>query len=104
MGFVENLVQRLPGSWGLQDGKALAFGHTPAANLPTCDASRANEHRFIRGGAGVADRTVVCEMNASGVSAWRDKGHAYLEAEYAGGGGGGGGSSSLTDILLLGGM
>jgi hypothetical protein len=99
--LLDSIVERLAGSFRLKDGRGFALGHTDAANLPECNASRVSEERVIEGLTGVADRKVVCEKNAADAYAWRDKGHAYLEATYTGGGGGG---SSLADILMLGGM
>jgi hypothetical protein len=96
--LLDSIVERLSGSFRLKPGRAFALGHTAAADLPLCDESRQSEERVIEGLTGVADRKVVCEKNAADAYAWRDKGHAYLEATYTGGGGGG---SSLADTLML---
>jgi hypothetical protein len=80
--FLTSIRQLLPGAWALRDGHALAFGHIAAADLPECNERRCNEHRLIRAGTGVADRTVVCEKNASDAWGWRDKGDAYLAATF----------------------
>ena len=82
MKFLSSLVERLPGSWKIADGQAFGLGNIAAANLPTCNESRKNEMRYIPGGAGVADRWVVCEKDAADAYAWEDKGDAYFDATY----------------------
>jgi microcystin-dependent protein len=80
--FRDAVRHLLPQSWAMRDGFGWAFGHIAAADLPECNERRGNEHRYIRGGAGVADRTVVCEKNAAEAWAWKDKGDAYLAANH----------------------
>ncbi len=97
--ILDVLLQRLPGSWAVRDGKGMADGHI--ATLPACDVARRGERRRVDGGAGVADRWVVCEKSAADVYAWQEKGRAALDAAYTGGAAS---ASSLSDIIMLGGM
>ncbi len=99
IGLRDWLVQRLPGSWAVGDGKGMADGHI--ATLPACDVTRRGERRRIDGGVGVADRWAVCEKSAADVYAWQEKGRAALDTAYTGGGAA---ASTLNDVLLLGGM
>lgn len=70
MSFWRHLVERLPGVLGLKDGHGFALGHT--ASLPACEARRRGEQRRVAGGAGVADREVVCRKDAADAYAWWD--------------------------------
>ena len=68
MSFWQHFVELLPGVLGMKPGHAFTLGHT--ASLPTCDASRRGEERLVHGGAGVADRKVVCRKTAADVYGW----------------------------------
>lgn len=82
MGFLDAIIMRIPGSWKIKDGHEFALGHTAAANLPTCSERRRFAARVIRGGAGTADREVICLKDAADAYDWEDGGTAALDARY----------------------
>jgi hypothetical protein len=67
--FLDHLVSRLPGSFGVRDGHGFSVGQT--ATLPTCEAKRRGEERRVEGGSGTGDRKVICEKDAAGSYFWR---------------------------------
>jgi hypothetical protein len=78
--FLDHLVSRLPGAFGVRDGHGFSVG--AAATLPTCEAKRDGEERRVPGGAGVADRRVICEKDAADAYAWTEVGLAAADARY----------------------
>lgn len=72
MALWDHLLERLPGTLGLKAGHGWFLGHTAAADLPACDASRRGEMRRVDSGAGVADRVVICTKDAADAYDWLD--------------------------------
>ena len=70
MKVLGHFVERLPGVLGVKDGHGFSLGQT--ASLPTCDLRRLGEERYVPGGAGVADRRVVCRKTAADAHGWED--------------------------------
>lgn len=74
------LAVRAPGVLSLLEG--CAFQISPTPTLPTCDVTRRFERRTVKGGAGVADREVMCDKSAADAYAWRELGQAALDDRY----------------------
>lgn len=80
LSFLRHFAERLPGTIAIQDGHGFSLGHT--ASLPACNAGRRGEERLVYGGAGAADRRVLCVKDAAGAYAWAEMGLAALDSRY----------------------
>lgn len=77
------LLERLPGSFQVKRGMALAWGEIAEANLPPCDATRRGEIRAIPGAAGVADKTMICRKDDADAYGWVNGEEHDHDADYA---------------------
>jgi hypothetical protein len=68
--LLDHLQSLMPGVLRVKDGHGFALGHV--ATLPTCESRRRGEERRVQGGAGVADRLVVCQKGHVDGYAWLD--------------------------------